>query len=768
MRRPDLDKTTSSRHPGTALLPLGALAAGFGFALSGAQAQTPAAPAAAASAASAPPAAGANEATLAPIKVRAQAEAAGKDAYRATETRIGKGQQELRDIPQSVTVVTEKLIDDRNLDTMKDVLKNTSGISFLAAEGGEEDIRLRGFSLQATGDVFVDGMRDPAFYERDTFFLDRLEVLRGSASMLFGRGSTGGAVNQVTKVPRLINENQVDVTMGNHAYVRAVGDFNLKLGESSALRLGTMVTKADNNGAGTSLDKRGIAATYRWGIGERDEFSVGAYGLDNDNGMNYGMPWIRPTLASPVSDSTLLPISPSAYYGMASDRNAGGAQTLTATHTHRFGAGTELVTKLRRGAYERDQRAGTVRFAAAASQPGGLGVSLATFGPGSVINRGTQLKIQNMDTIHAQSDLSTRFQAGGMGHEVQAGADFAREEKEVFAARTAAQGGVTLSKPTTTIGTPDDGAAIAEDSRVLRRSSAYTSKAAGVYLQDLIEFMPDWKLLAGLRYDYLVGYYDTFAIPANAAGPETLASYSMKVSEVSKRLGLLYQPSPRMSFHLSGATSFNTSGEAYSLSAANADIPPEQSVNVELGARIDSADGHFTGRAAVFRTTKLHERNTDPLVNLVTLSGKRHAAGVELDLTGRITPAWEVYGSYMWIPVAKIDQGVAGSEGQGTRPSLTPRHSGTIWSTYKLTPALRVGGGLNARSSQTPIRNPGFSAPRFVTADLMAEFTALPERLVYKINVSNVTDKLYADQLYTGHYIPGPGRLIQATASFKF
>jgi catecholate siderophore receptor len=355
-----------------------------------------------------------------------------------------------------------------------------------------------------------------------------------------------------------------------------------------------------------------------------------------------------------------------------------------------------------------------------------------------------------------------------MGHELQAGVDFAREKKDVFAARTATQGGVNLTKPTTTVGTPDDGAAVAEDSRVLRRSSAYTSKAAGLYLQDMVEFMPDWKLLAGLRYDYLVGYYDTFSIPNNAAGPETTASFSMKVSELSKRLGLLYQPSPRLSFHLSGATSFNTSGEAYSLSAANADIPPEQSLNVELGARIDSADGHFTSRAAIFRTTKLHERNTDPLVNLVTLSGKRHAAGIELDLTGRITPAWEVYGSYMWIPVAKIDQGVAGSEGQGTRPSLTPRHSGTIWSTYKLTPALRVGGGLNARSSQTPIRNPGFAAPRFVTADLMAEFTALPERLIYKINVSNVTDKLYADQLYTGHYIPGPGRLIQATASFRF
>ena len=141
------------------------------------------------------------EKTLKAVTVKDKAEvdmAEGKNSVRATETRMGKGQQALRDIPQSVTVVTEKLMDDRNLDTFKDALKNTAGISFLAAEGGEEDIRLRGFSLQATGDVFVDGVRDPAFYERDTFNLDRLEVLRGSASMLFGRGSTGGAVNQVS------------------------------------------------------------------------------------------------------------------------------------------------------------------------------------------------------------------------------------------------------------------------------------------------------------------------------------------------------------------------------------------------------------------------------------------------------------------------------------------------------------------------------------------------------------------------------------------
>ena len=131
--------------------------------------------------------------TLTPVVVKEKAEAAqGKDTIKVERTTIGKGNQELRNIPQSITVLTEKLITDRNFDTVRDVLRNTGGISFLAAEGGEEDIKLRGFSLQGSGDVFADGIRDPAFYERDTFNNDRVEILRGSAALLFGRGSTGG------------------------------------------------------------------------------------------------------------------------------------------------------------------------------------------------------------------------------------------------------------------------------------------------------------------------------------------------------------------------------------------------------------------------------------------------------------------------------------------------------------------------------------------------------------------------------------------------
>jgi catecholate siderophore receptor len=713
------------------------------------------------------------EKTLPTVTVKERADTdipEGKNSVRATETRIGKGRQALRDIPQSVTVITERIIDDRNLDTMKEALKNTAGVSFLAAEGGEEDIRLRGFSLQASGDVFLDGVRDPAFYERDTFNLDRLEVLRGSASMLFGRGSTGGAVNQVSKIPRLMDENQVDLTLGSHQHRRVVVDLNKRLTDSAALRVSGMHTTADNNGAGSSLDKSGFAGAFRWGIGEAHEFQLSAYVLNNRNGMNYGMPWIQGT--------TVLPLDPSTYYGMSSDRNNGQAQFLSASHTWRTQSGGELKTQIRKGHFERDQRAGTVRFANASLQPGGAAVSLATLTPQTVITRGTQLKIQNMDNLHVQSDFDQKFKAWGMEHALLAGVDLAREHKDVFAARTAgAQGGVTLTKPTTLFGTPNDGAWVNENLRVLRTNNYYDAKNLGAYVQDTVSVSKNWKLVGGLRYDRLEGDFASFAAPSNASSNGAQTDYSMNVGEVSKRVGVLYQPDALKSFHLSYGTSFNTSGDTYSLSAANQSIAPEKSTYIELGAKIDSADKRFTTRFAIFKATKENERNTDPLVSTNVLTGQRHVTGFEIDVSGRPLPKWEVFGSFTWLPDAKVDKAApcpatgaclqsAAGDRVGDRPALTPLYSGTAWNTYQVTSKLRLGTGLTFRGRQTALRQT-FSVKSFVVADLMAEYV-VSNSVTLKANVSNVTNRNYADQLYAGHYIPGAGRLFQLTASYKF
>lgn len=753
--------SSASPSPLNVLPSLGAMAAGMGLSLlsAGAIAQSvqnaPSTPAAAATK---------QEEALPTVTVTDKADKPeAKTTYQATTTTIGKGKQALRDIPQSITVVTEKLITDRNLDTMKDVLRQTAGITFQAAEGGEEDIRLRGFSLQTTGDIFLDGVRDPAIYDRDTFNLDRLELLRGSASMLFGRGSTGGAVNQVSKAPYLGSSSEINVTAGNHDYKRVTGDFNIQTAEDAALRITGMRTEANNNGAGSSIDKYGVAASYRWGIGKKVEHQVSVFHIDNDNGINYGLPWIKPrSTDSQGAQRINSSLDPANYYGMASDYNRTQGDVFTYMNTVKLGGGSELKTVVRKGDFQRDLRASTIRLASATA-------GLNNFSDATAFTRGTQFKNQNMDLIQAQTDYSGKHQLLGMKHEITTGIDFSRENRVVLA------NGSTIAKPNTTAGTPNDGATIDEASRILRRGNQFSAKGVGTYLQDLVHIAPMWKVLGGLRYDYFNGDYTTFN---NNTANLPSANYKQSINKISKRAGVLFQPNALDSYHFSYGTSFNTSGDTYSYNANSANTAPESSENIEFGAKLDSEDGRVTTRLALFRATKLNERNTDPdnAATRLLLSGKRHATGFDMDVTGQITDAWDIYASYTWIPEARVDEAAststAGGSRKGDRPGLTPRHSGTVWNTYKFLPQWRAGVGVNFRSKQAPadINNPAngiYNAPGFATLDLMAEY-ALSKVYTVKANVTNVANKVYADQVYRGFYVPGAGRLVQVTLSAKF
>lgn len=769
---------TRTRTRAQTLLPLGAIAAGFGLA-GGAWAQAaPAAPAASASAPASAPAsppaaaatvAQATETVMPVIRASASAEPTGKQTLQATTTAIGKGRQDLRDVPQSVTVVTERLMDDRNLETLRDVLRNTGGISFQAAEGSEEDIRLRGFSLQASGDIFVDGIRDPAFYERDSFNWDRLEVLRGSASMLFGRGSTGGVVNQVSKVPRLMTEHEVSATMSGDGTLRGTGDFNVKTGDDAAVRVNAVVHVGGDGGE--RQNKKGIAPVVRWGIGTRDEFLVGLFHLDNDNGIHYGLPYLTPFTGATTRQ--LWPVPADNYYGMASDYSASTATLGTLSHIHRFGDRSELKTTLRLGRYERDLRASAIRFAAANQQPDGLAVTADTFEGNTVLTRGTQLKVQEMETAYLQSDYSGRFEALGLRHQVLAGVDAAREKFTNFA--MSLPPGVVLTKARTTVGTPDDGATVDESLRIASANRTFDARGLGVYAQDLVQVAPHWKLLAGVRFDRFEGTYDNLAIvpnPSNPCAVPVAAQVRRSDSLWSHRVGVLYQPTALQSYHLSYGTSFNTAGDAYQYDAGNADVDPESSRNLEIGGKLDFADGRFTTRFALFHSTKYNERNRDAdTVNACNyvLSGERHAAGVELDFAGQLTPQWEVFASYAWIPVARVDRssGAAGTEPEGSRPGLTPRHTGALWTTYRVAQKWRLGAGLNAASSDSPVGlNPSFSVPRWVTADAMVEYAWAG--LALKLHVANLADKHYADMLYRGHYVPGKPRTVSFTLTQAF
>lgn len=746
---PPLAPATPYTHPTAPLLPLGAMLLAGSFSALAQQANDT------------------EVKSLKPVTITEKAEEIqGKDTLRTTTTAIGKGKQELRDIPQSITVVTEKLLDDRGQETVKDALHNTAGVAFQAAEGGEEDIRLRGFSLATTGDIYLDGLRDPAAYDRDTFNHDRIELIRGSASMLFGRGSTGGAVNQVSKQASAMDQSEITTTVGSHNYRRLTGDFNIRTGEDAGLRINAMATKADNNGAGTKIDKKGLAATYRFGIGTADEFSLSLYSLRNDNGMNLGIPWVS---VAGSSERAMLNVSPTNNYGMASDQNKGSADHVTLSHTHRFQDDAELKTQLRNGVYTRDLRSDTLSYA--------TGTNTSNISDSTRLNHNnnnSRNKIQDFHGTYVQSDYSKKFSALGVKHELLTGIDLAHEAKNNYAPTN------TTAKPFTTVGTPNTDASYDESGRPVGKSGAFTADNFGLYAQDLVQVAEYWKVLGGLRYDSMRGNYEGF----NASTGVRTGQFSQTISNWSPRLGLLFQPSELNSYHVSYGTSYNTSADTYSYSSTTVNAPPEKSQNIEFGAKLDSADKRYTTRFALFHSTKFNERNTDPDSAAATqiLSGRRSTAGIEIDLTGRLTPKWEIFGSYMWMPHAKVDAAAPCPPGatmqtcsqfsgttnaEGSRPGLTPIHSGTVWSTYQFTPEFRLGGGINFRSEQYANTNRDVQSRPYGTLDMMAEYK-FSERYVLKANLINVFDKLYVDSIYNGHYVPGAGRNLQLSMNISF
>ena len=614
--------TTPGQAPVTSqrLLPLGALAAGFGLLNSGAWAQTaPEAPAPAASAASAP--AARPETTMQPISVKAKAES-DATSLRAATTGVAKGSQDIMDVPQAVTIITERLMNDRQVDTLNEALHLMGGISFLAAEGGEQDIRLRGFSI--SGDIYADTIHDPGFYDRDVFGFERIELLRGSASMLFGRGSTGGVVNQVSKQAFLDDANIINITAGNDGFLRFVGDFNYQTGETSAIRVNLMRNTADNNG--NFIDKEGAAVNYRWGIGTDDEFVAGLYYLHNNNGMNYGLPWARVSSAQETSNpSVMIPgLNPSnVYYGAPSDYNAGGASYGTLSWLHRFNDGGALRSTFRYGTYDRDQRASTIRFCQQSTNSSGMvnnpdcpttPQGLDTISDATLLNRGTNNKVQDMNSGYLQFDYTNRFNWFGTSNEVLAGLDLANEDFSGFAMITPP--GVTLDKnsPRTTLGTPDNGYGWVDESlRIKRQQAAFEARAVGVFAQDLIQVADFWKVLVGLRYDYFKGDYQTYqTADGGEVAPGTLtADRGRSDGEWSERFGVLYQPTQAMTYYFSYGTSFNTSGDTYAYDLPGSNTPPESSRNIELGAKLDLFNNLLSTRFSIFNITKFHERNRD-------------------------------------------------------------------------------------------------------------------------------------------------------------
>ncbi|MEO8136272.1 MAG: TonB-dependent siderophore receptor, partial [Betaproteobacteria bacterium] len=595
---------------------------------------------------------------------------------------------------------------------------------------------LRGYS--AVGDLYLDGMRDIAQYNREVFNMSQIDVLRGAASMLFGRGSTGGIINQVSKTPLPVDRNDVSLTAGSYNYKRATADLNRVLAEGSALRLNLMKTDTDSYRDGVHQERWGVAPSLSIGDGSDNQFIFAYYYLKEDNVPDYGVPYFngRP-LAVPVNR----------FYGLANadyERNETGIAT--ATYVHKFNTDTDLKTVVRKADYDRDLRATAPRL---------LGAP-ALITDSTALNRQRQARGGDEHTVTVQSDLTTRLKTAGINHQVLAGVEYVHEKAHRWTNSSA------LANPATTVGDPNPNPPLPpgfDDSFARTGDNYYTARTIGFYAQDIVELTSAWKLVLGARHDDFSADYDR---PA-PAGP-----LNRRDKVWSSRAGVLFQPGDVVTYYASYGTAFNPSAEMYQLDDRGTATPPEKSRNMELGVKWELLDGNLSARTTLFRSQKTNERNTDLSVSVEQnlLSGKRHTDGIEFEVTGRLTADWQVFGA-LALMKARIDAATGQQANTlGLIPLNTPKYTYSMWSTYALGGGWKVGGGFDGAGLRYGQNADTTAAPAYTRWDALVEYEK--DRYAVRLNALNLFNRDYYEGVYQGHVVPGVKRSLQLTFSARF
>ncbi|HEY2396051.1 MAG TPA: TonB-dependent siderophore receptor [Rudaea sp.] len=669
---------------------------------------------------------------------------AANNDYNSSSSTIGaKMPTALRDIPQSVTVIDRAVLEAQGATSLADALRNVPGITIGGAEGGQigNNINLRGFSART--DVYLDGVRDRGQYYRDTFDLDSIEVLKGPASMLFGRGSTGGVINQVSKIPLTHDIDEFTATLGSDDRYRAVADFNQPFSDTSAGRLSLFVQ--DNHSTRDVMYNKdgGVAPSLRFGIGTPTEIMLSALLQRNHDMPDYGLP---PVNGKPAD------VDHATFYGLTDDRTIQDVAMFSGRIQHAFSDNVTLKNQLQYNWYRTD---------ALETAPNNLvtvdGVPLdrttgnCTDAPldGILVQLASHDRVINDTSLDNQTDLVAKFHTGSWENTLLSGLELARDS---YKNQAYTRSGLPLLPLVAPAYLPM-AANIVSSPANLADGSADT---AAVYANDTLKLNDQWQAIAGLRRDrYAATLDNTISAPANA---------DQTVYFTSKRGGIIHQPGDEQSYYVSYGTSFNPSLETLTVTNNTQNLPPESNRSFEFGAKWDLLDDRIDLTAALFEVEKTNAR-TQVSATEYALSGDVRVRGGEVGLAGHITDAWQVFAGYTRLN-ARIVKALDGT--QGNVPANAPQNSASLWNSYRIAEQWEIGGGATYLSQRYAANTNVVSVGGYTRWDAMLAWH-LP-KIDLRLNLLNLADKQYFDALIPsdgGRSIPGIGRTLLATVDWK-
>ncbi|MCQ8105440.1 TonB-dependent siderophore receptor [Methylomonas sp. SURF-2] len=678
------------------------------------------------------------------VKVKAAREKKANRFKAEKSTTGSKTEQALRDIPQSISVVKKELIESQNAFNLTDALKNVSGLTIAAGEGGRtgDSITLRGFS--ANSDQYVDGVKDNGQYNRDTFFIEKAEVLKGASSILFGRGATGGVINQIAKKPTGKTGVKGSFTYGNYDFKRTTIDAETAYQDMSA-RLNVMYQDTDSFRDYNDTSRWGIAPSFAFKLSPDTDLSLNLLHQEEEGVFDYGVPmWKGRPADVPVNT----------FYGYTDNRLMDtDVNVATVALNHRFSEAFSMKNTVRYGDYERKYL--THLFSGNAATKGS---NIGTIG------RSQALRLNTQENVYNQTDFVLKQPLFGFNNTLMFGSEFGWEDYDYKSKNSTGVTRVSVFDPLLK-GSVGQGLASDFSGTLATNRLTHAQTYAG-YLLDEFEINPQWKLVGGTRYDVFEAQQEDLIGTAN---------FESSVDQWSPRGGIVWQPTDWQSYYFSYGKSFNPSAESLSLSANNADLPPEQNSNYEIGAKLDLFDGRLSASAAVFRLEKTNARTTSAIdPNLQELSGEVRTDGFELGLSGEILPNWDVSATYAFLDaqVVKSNNSAVGSVSgetksfEGMTSVNVPKNSGVIWTSYHLTDNWELGGGVYYATHRYADSVNEAVLPGYARLDAVLAYHQKHYDL--QLNVFNLTDTVYYESGRTNSALPGTPLSGQLTVNFKY
>ncbi len=637
----------------------------------------------------------------------------------------------LRDVPQSITVISRQLIADQLMQSVADALRYVPGVSVHQGENNRDQVVIRGNSSSA--DFFLDGVRDDVQYYRDLYNLDRIEAIKGPNATMFGRGGGGGVVNRVTKEAGFMPVQALTIQAGSYDDRRVAGDVNRALNDRVAFRLNGMYENDGSFRHGVTLERYGLNPTFTLQPNADTKLTFGYETLYDHRVSDRGIPSFQ---GRPID------ADPSTVYGNPAVGWVNARVNLASASVDHQAGRLHVHNRTLVGYYDR----GYQNYVPGAVSPDGSTLTVTAYN-----NATTRTNVFN------QTDVTYPAVVHGVAHTVVAGAEFGTQltdnvRNTGFFNNTSTSIAIPLT--TALVTTPLTFRQSATDA-----DNHLRANVAAAYAQDQMQLSSTVRLVAGLRYDHFDLLYHDNRSGLDLARPDNL---------VSPRGALVYKPIERVSMYGSYTMSYlPSSGDQFSsLTVVTQQVKPERFANYEVGAKWDVRDS-LSLNAAVYRLDRTNTRATDPNdPTRIVQTGSQRTNGAEIGVTGAITPRWQIAGGYGWQDAFVAS--ATTSAPLGAVVGQVPHHTLSLWNRYQVGPRLGGGLGVVYRSDMFAAFDDAVTLPSYVRADA-AVFVALSSQLRLQLNVENLLNATYYVNADSNTNIsPGSPRAIRVALVTRF